>query len=490
MNSDKKPPQAVIDAHKNHKFSNTPEGYYRSNLKYCTLIANLSSSGLIQIPDRGVYAQSIWRFLGGRCSYDFPSYAQAVWVDGQIEGFTSILELWKGKPVRMNPGKFIRKLVPFLTDLELESVVADLKRTHSPLEFELIVSKESESFSDAYETDYCPKRSPDFSDWPYGIKRLDSSCMRGTWEFGEHPAIAYAGPDLAVIYCKEKETGKIGARVVAYPDKKTCTYIYSVDDTASRMICDYLQSEGYSQSGLKGARMSKIKGGEGWLMPYVDHHTYCSDIGEYWKLGSGDICCQNCSGYIENRDNEEMCYDCNEYYDSEEMVQVNGNCICRHCLRNNYVYSSLEDEYILVGESYSTGDGEYATQEYFESNCYVMDNEGYYQIESECVEFDGEYYHESSHHVTSFDGKNYHEDSEGLKEAIAAKEKEDKTYQVKETWAFDYAPSKWEEFPHKAPTPAMGYRVTTERTLRDNYQINSNGEPERIADFLDLLEVA
>jgi hypothetical protein len=492
MTENRKPPQAVIDAHKSHKFSANKADYYKSNVDYCKLIETLMDSGFIHyLPRPRLSEDPIWGFLQPGCSYFFSRYTQAVWVDGQIEGFTSILELWKGKPVRMNPGKFIRKLVPYLTDSELESIVADLKRAHSPLDLELIVSNTRESFVDAYQSDYIPKRSPAFSGFRYTLKRLDASCMRGDFDRGGiHPAAAYAGPDLVIVYAKEKGTGKIGARVVAYPDKKTCSYIYTVDDKATQMLCDYLSKDGYIQSGLKGARVSKIEHDDGWLMPYIDNHGYCDDIGEYFKLGYGDIDCQNCSGVIQDRLNLCFCDYCEEHYEEDSVTIINGDCLCEYCLGNFFTYSDLMDEYIPNGDAESNGDGEIATPDWFSYNGYILDFQCIWQLESECVEYNGELYHKSSHYVTCFEGVFYHEDSPELIAAKEAKEEESDAYEAIKTESYDwYLMTETNVYGNLQAIPTMGHTITEERVLRQNYQLNAQGEPERIADFLDLLEL-
>jgi hypothetical protein len=484
MTQDRKPPQQVIDAHKAHKFSDTFRDYYRSNLRYCDSIQILIEGGFIPNPDFRHDENNLFNFVYNETHYLFYRYTQAKWIDGQIEGFTSILELWKGKPVRMNPGKFIRKLFPYLSDSELEKIVADLKRSHSPLEFDLIVSNTQDSFIEAYETKCYPKRSPTFIGFPYKLKRLDSSCMRGDVGTELHPAAAYAGPDLVIVYAKEKLSGNIGARVVAYPDKKTCSFIYTVDDAATQLVCDYLMQEEYKQTGLKGARVSKVECNDGWLMPYVDDHSFCDDIGEYFQLGRGDICCQNVSGFINNTEGQNYCDSCEEYTSDELTCVESGDCVCHYCL-SDYVYSDLMGEYIYAKDSCTSGDGYIATERYFERYGYISDVNCEYQIESECVEYGSEYYHESHQDVTCFEGVYYHEDSQELIDAIEVKEKSDLAYQVKTTTTLQ-----WTKIDEYNPTPFLGFVTIKERTLRDNYQLDSYGNPERLPDFLDLLESA
>jgi hypothetical protein len=450
-------------------------------VRYCESIKILIEGGFIPDPDFRHDESNFFGFTYGEMHYLFNRYTQAKWIDGQIEGFTSILELWKGRPVRMNPGKFIRKLLPYLSDSELESIVSDLKRSHSPLEFDLIVSNTQESFVEAYETYHCPKRSPAFIGFPYKLKRLDSSCMRGDAGTSIHPAAAYAGPDLVIVYAKEKLSGKIGARVVAYPDKKTCSFIYTVDDAATQLVCDYLMQEEYKQTGLKGARVSKVECDDGWLMPYVDDHSFCDDIGEYFQLGWGDICCQNVSGFIVNTEDQNYCDSCNEYTSDELTIVESGDCVCSFCLEN-YVYSELMDEYIYAENSYRSGNGDIATERYFDRNGYILDANGEYQIESECVEYEGEYYHESSPCVCSINGELYHEDSEELQAILEAEKKAGAAYETVKTELFGWTLTQIEIYKLDM-SPSFGLVVTEERVLRQNYQLDIYGNPERLPEF-------
>jgi hypothetical protein len=72
-----------------------------------------------------------------------------------------------------------------------------------------------------------------------------------------------------------------------------------------------------------------------------------------------------------------------------------------------------------------------------------------------------------------------------LIDAIEVKEKSDLAYQVKTTTTLQ-----WTKIDEYNPTPFLGFVTIKERTLRDNYQLDSYGNPERLPDFLDLLESA
>jgi hypothetical protein len=403
---------------------------------------------------------------------------------GMIEGYLTILDLYKAKPVKMKAGKYMRKLLPFLTDSQVESVVAELKAKFQPKEYELIIGDTELDFHNVYMTPHTPKRSPYFKANGYRLNRLDSSCMRAeyfdNWE--KHPASVYGHGDLAIAYAIEKTERTIGARVVLYPAKLSCQAIYTCDDTAQALIDSYLSANGYKERGIDGARVSKIpcKAEGGFLMPYIDNGEYCEDLGDSFLLGSGRIRCTSTCGYIETVESF-YCDDCGD--DCESTTEINGACVCQYCRSENYTYSELMDEYIPNDNADSNGYGEVATSDWFSSNGYVLDHEGIWQVESDCVEFEGEYYHESSYYVTSFDGKYYHVDSDELKQAQEEKEKLDAAYQVKVTHAFGWHTKQVSNGYRMESTPVMGQYQTKERTLRDNYQLDANGNPERLPEF-------
>lgn len=84
-----------------------------------------------------------------------------------------------------------------------------------------------------------------------------ASCMCGSAnrffknKIAPHPVEVYAGGDLAVAYIQRK-SGKISARVLAWPEKKIYNRIYGDDAT---MLQSLLNAEGYQSGYLSGARL-------------------------------------------------------------------------------------------------------------------------------------------------------------------------------------------------------------------------------------------
>jgi hypothetical protein len=427
-----------------------------------------------------------WESITGIDVYSsFNRYIAANYADGYIEGFTSLSDIYRRRPVKAKAGKFIRKIFPFMTDSEVEKAVQNLKEQFSPLEFDIVMGNDAESFRYAYVTEHTPKRSPKFERGDYYPKRLDCSCMRGDnfegWK--QHPAEAYAHSDLAIVYAKQKGKDYIGARVIVWPDKKTCQSIYTADDEATRVISEYLKANGYKESGIRGAKMSKIHyRGDYYLMPYIDGEDFVEDCEDHFVIGQGGIALCGTSGRVSVVPMA-YCDDCGDMYEESELESINGECYCPSCRYNNLIWSDLMDSYVRRDEVCESGNGDIATSDYFESNGYVIDYRGTYQDESECVEFDDEYYHNTDHYIKSVDGEYYHEDSDEYQTALDLKARKDAAYQTITTIQFGWTQSMdWNcQIPKR--TPHMGIVTTQERVLRDNYQLDENGIPERLPEF-------
>lgn len=410
------------------------------------------------------------------------AYLRPDYKDGMITGYTSYIDIFKKKRQTMKAGKYLKKIFPFLDSSQIEKLVSNLKAMHSPLEFELIECGLPESFEYAYKTPHVPRQSPRFNNGKdYCLKQLCVSCMRGENFTGwnQHPAVVYGYGDLRILYAKEKHSGNIGARVILFPANKSASSIYTANDAATELLVNYLESNDYSADGIEGAKVSKIhKRGDEYLMPYIDDCENAKDCGDYFLLGSGQLSCRSTDGTM-TLEELTYCDDCGESYPDENMTTIDDSCVCAWCRSDNYTYSDLMDEWLSNDEAESDGDGSIATSDYFESHGYVRDCDCTWQVESDCIEFDGEYYHYRHWAIVSFDGKHYHEDSEELTKAKEEKEALDKAYQVKTSTQLDWKLDRTEY----NPTPYLALITTKERTLRDNYQLDANGNPERLPEF-------
>lgn len=102
---------------------------------------------------------------------------------------------------------------------------------------------------------------------------------------GVHPVRAYAAGDLQVAYMRRK--GKIVARTVVWPEKKTYNNIYG----DSGLLRPLLDKKGFKSGAPVGARLLKIKQPSTdkkmsmYVCPHVDNVGWVKDGGEFLLVG-------------------------------------------------------------------------------------------------------------------------------------------------------------------------------------------------------------
>lgn len=170
-------------------------------------------------------------------------------------------------------GKLVRELVPNMPPADLETIINWYKEYNSDEQTFQIGT----NFQEVYTADVGP-----YTDLPEyeSVKSLANSCMQGRkYNFwNPHPAEAYNGGDLAIASTWSK--GKLTARAVVYPEKKTHAPIYVTTKSAYEAIKAGLENLGYTifpdtynHEALVGARFKRIKTNEarhGHIMPYLD----------------------------------------------------------------------------------------------------------------------------------------------------------------------------------------------------------------------------
>lgn len=83
----------------------------------------------------------------------------------------------------------------------------------------------------------------------------------------DHPVVVYGDSDLALAYLGEIETrkGKITARAIVWPEKKTFVRVYG-----DSLLKTLLRRAGYTAANPEGAHVRYIENDRGVLMPYID----------------------------------------------------------------------------------------------------------------------------------------------------------------------------------------------------------------------------
>lgn len=261
-------------------------------------------------------------------------------------------------------------------------------------------------------------------------KSLSSSCMR--YEFNHlphHPAWVYGSGDFTLAWV-ENSAGKVCARVVICTRKSANTGlecfvrapIYTNSNAAADMLeawCDEqakLASDQEKRTWLNAKLLRVDVGGGGFLAPYFDRDSSVKDTGEYLVVSrAGEIelssthgtvntyeytcaCCgDGLSEYDtyhhENYDDvwcegcfvEEFSYcdECHEPERNEDCRDIDGQCVCEHCLEHSGNYTTTQnDEWVHIDDAIFDVDGDahgVSDDTWFESD---VDGE-IYHIDSE-----------------------------------------------------------------------------------------------------------
>lgn len=191
----------------------------------------------------------------------------------KVKVFRNYRNVCRGIHTFISIGKILRELVPNMPPADLETLINWYKEYNS--------DEQTFQIGTNFQEVYMAETGP-YTDFPEyeSVKSLANSCMQGhKYDFwSPHPAEAYNGGDLAIASTWSK--GKLTARAVVYPDKKTHAPIYTTTRSAYNAIKAGLENLGYTiypetynQEALVGAKFKRIKTPEtrhGHLMPYLD----------------------------------------------------------------------------------------------------------------------------------------------------------------------------------------------------------------------------
>lgn len=413
---------------------------------------------------------------------------------GMISYYENPEKRIKGIRNRTKPGRFFRKFYPLATDSECENFANKFKDAYRVREYDVFESKDESAFVEAYTGKITENTSHGYGPVKgYEVKSLSGSCMRKSFGSFIHPARAYASGDFTMIYAKEKVTGLIGARVVV--GNESAAPIYTNCNHATKALADYLHEKGIEpDSDWDGLKLAKIEARDGpsdYLCPYLDGYSGVEDCGDYLSIG-GDIEFST-HGYVSIIP-QEWCECCENCVDSGDMREVfGGDSVCRSCRSQHYTYSSLMGEYIRDDDSIPVN-GDIATQDWIDSQDYVFC--AYleeYRDASHCIEYNGDWYAKDSCVVYEVNGKHYHEDSSEYQDALEKREESERLEReafetVTVSSGFEWL-SNADSY-RALPTPYLAYTEQKETRLRDNYQLDSNGIPQRLPEFdFDLIDL-
>lgn len=187
-----------------------------------------------------------------------------------------------------------------------------------------------------------------------------SSCMGAKPDSKFHcnsqPTRVYGAGDLAVAYIDRG--GDIPSRVLCWPDKLTYGRVYGDDGAFDTELTDLLHGLGYSENyEIEGARLLKIRHGNGFVVPYLDSGMNVSEsCGKYLVIESGGDYGSDSEYGTTDEEERQHCESCEESYDIEHSfyyIESCGVAWCEDCF-NNHAYT-CED----CGENFTGDDARY-----------------------------------------------------------------------------------------------------------------------------------
>lgn len=130
-------------------------------------------------------------------------------------------------------------------------------------------------------------RTPEEIEYVY--KNGPDSCMDGDHAFHNlpmWPTGPYGAGDLAVAYTKNNR-GRIQSRALCWPEQKVHGRCYGAVESmkatmAAEGFTDLRNDRGEKYNKFIGARLLKVKHGDGFVMPYFDDINVAIDKGEYF----------------------------------------------------------------------------------------------------------------------------------------------------------------------------------------------------------------
>jgi len=353
----------------------------------------------------------------------------------------SLKDMLAGRqPVILTPGRLIRKLYPYLTELQVKGYAEAYLAEHTPVQLKIARS--------ASEIVHAVGDGP------------SSSCMANRYHVGHsgshpwfkghvHPAAVYGhcdndptwDTDIEVLYFEKG--GEVKARVICNAVTKACARIYG-DEAKLRPA---MEAMGYTQEtgALVGARIRKLDNenqDSSHIIPYIDAGTgsgggqlyYYAEGERHWMIGrQGNNSYRGYEnngvswdyGEGEDEDDDEdrsTCDCCGDRFHDDTMTRTydgEGDDVCEACLDAGYIYAVGRGGaclYVRVCDAVRCeSDSEMYHVDYLiENDVYEATNGNCYKSEDLVSTSHGDSYVGECTHldVDDVDGNSYAEDDE------------------------------------------------------------------------------
>jgi hypothetical protein len=250
----------------------------------------------------------------------------------------------KGIWTSSKPGKFMKKVNPFLTDVQIEQIVGVLKVLYTEKEYTLHKTQDAKTIAEVYSEVETESYVDCFS---YAC--INGSCMGKEFNTPCHPCEVYASGDFELWYTLDQYS-KVCARTLTVPEQKSYIRIYSGTQKSGDHLSKILEEEGYSEDNFDpvGLKVLKLQGSYGLIGPYFDFYAGLEDCGDHLKIvekGEGEYIADDTGGWLSQIN--PCCADCGCEYSKDDLHEIDGNLYCNNCT----YYCDYYEEMVLGGVS-------------------------------------------------------------------------------------------------------------------------------------------
>jgi hypothetical protein len=250
---------------------------------------------------------------------------------GLVFYFESAEKAYLDRPTSTKPGRYLEKFNAQTGGYWSASQIADWVQSIAADTLELQITSDASEIARIYSS-----KTTGFTSCMQSKESIEYDWQKHLQNgIAPHPAVVYAGPDLAVAYRGDLDSVK--QRAIVWPERKTYQRIYGDGPLGA-----LLARAGYTLDGIIDARIHKIPHAlGGLLMPYIDGCGLAEDDPDprYLKLSNrGPYYTQKTNGRTEDEDTETYtCRACGDTFYEDDDAWANGhNGQCEACSDNTW----------------------------------------------------------------------------------------------------------------------------------------------------------
>lgn len=390
------------------------------------------------------------------------------------------------------PGKMIKKIYPFLSEIDCNDFAIWWKENliFDESGFTIHSGTDRESFRHAYADEYSKETRIERNTENFIVKTLACSCMRESFKsLPCHPAEAYASGDFKIYWIEHSE--KITARVVVRDfggRKANVGPIYSNITFASELLAKVVESD-FDLLEFKswaGAKLLRIPYRSQLVAPYLDCGIPVYDDGESLIIDDDDDNCNTtATNGLVDICTVQYCDCCGNSVPEDDIRCTDSGNMCESCFDEKYIIDYFNNENILIEDSVG-----FMTVSYYENTSHQASEDS---VNENCTLIDDVYWHNDS--VINIDGVDYVKDeSFGFVFQTKARNRGSKWYLVSEriklSNGYNIHKSQIPESETLVVNPDFNPDQTESESnwksklvLRGNYELNYYGNPTRNPDL-------